>query len=129
MTATTNHCPLPEIDAEFLDEKGINCEIIQGEGEVRVIFRDFPFPAQYVPRAVNLMIRLPAGYPNANPDMFWTSPDVKLANGRFPLNAEYHDPTAGGWQRWSRHDNSWRAGVDSLRTKLASVRREIEKGR
>jgi len=120
---------LPEIDVEFLEEKGFDCEVVQAAGEVRVIFHDFPFPAQYTPRQASLMVRLPAGYPNANPDMFWTKPDVKLTNGAFPQNADYHDPSAEGWQRWSRHDNSWRAGIDNLRTKMASVRRELEKGR
>ncbi len=129
MPVTGNISVLPEIDAEFLGEKGFDCEVVQAAGEVRVILHKFPFPAQYTPRQANLMVRLSAGYPNGNPDMFWTNPDVKLADGRWPLNAEYHDPSAGGWQRWSRHDNSWRAGIDNLRTKMASVRREIEKGR
>lgn len=120
---------LPEIDAEFLKEKDFDCEIKQAPGEVRVLVRNFSFPAQYVPQQANLMIRLPAGYPNGNPDMFWTQPDVKLASGAFPMNADYHDGSAEGWQRWSRHDNSWRAGIDNLRTKIASVRRELDKGR
>jgi hypothetical protein len=120
---------LPEIDAEFLKEKDFDCQIVQAPGEVRVIFRGFCFPAQYMPRQANLMVRLPAGYPNGNPDMFWTQPDVKLTNGGFPQNADYHDSSAEGWQRWSRHDNGWRAGIDNLRTKIASVRRELDKGR
>jgi hypothetical protein len=129
MPVSENISLLPELDAEFLQEKGFDCEIVQGAGEIRVIIHSFPFPEQYTPRASNLMIRLPAGYPNANPDMFWTNPDVKLSNGAYPLTADYHDSSAGGWQRWSRHDNSWRGGVDNLRTKFASVRRELEKGR
>ena len=120
---------LPELDVEFLTEKGFDCEVVQVSGEVRVIISGFPFPAQYSPRSAKLMLRLPSGYPNANPDMYWTSPDVKLSSGNFPLNADYHDPSADNWQRWSRHDNSWRAGTDDLRTKIASVRRELEAGR
>jgi hypothetical protein len=120
---------LPEIDAEFLTEKDFDCEIMQVPGEVRVILRGFTLPPHYMPRQTNLMVRLPAGYPNGNPDMFWTQPDVRLRNGAFPVGAEYHDPSAGGWQRWSRHDTGWRAGIDNLRTKYASVRRELDKGR
>jgi hypothetical protein len=129
MPVTGDVALLPEIDAEFLEEKGFDYEIVQAPGEVRVIIHGYSFPGQYTPRSSNLMLRPPAGYPNANPDMFWTNPDVKLTNGAYPLNADYHDSSAGGWQRWSRHDNSWRGGVDNLRTKLASVRRELEKGR
>lgn len=120
---------LPEPDIQFLEEKEFDYEIVQANGEVRVTIRDFPFPEQYRPRRANLMLRLPAGYPNANPDMFWTNPEVRLANGKFPLNAGWHDPSASNWQRWSRHSKSWRPGTDNLRTKIASVRRELEAGR
>jgi hypothetical protein len=84
-------------------------------------------PAAYAPRLTDLLIRLPMGYPQANPDMFWTKPDVLLAQGGYPNRADYHDPTADGWQRWSRH-GGWRAGVDNLRTKLAAVKHELEAG-
>lgn len=120
---------LPEIDVEFLNEKNFDCEVLQIGGEIRVVINDFPFPAQYSRRTARLMLRLPSGYPNANPDMFWTHPEVRLMNGGYPLNAAYLDPSAGGWQRWSRHENSWRAGTDDLRTKVASVRKELERGR
>lgn len=120
---------LPELDVEFLNEKNFDCGVHQVGGEVQVVINDFAFPAQYAPRTARLMLRLPAGYPNANPDMFWTNPDVRLANGCYPLNADYHDSGAGGWQRWSRHDFTWRGGTDDLRSKVASVRRELERGR
>jgi hypothetical protein len=129
MPVTERPVLLPELDVEFLSEKGFDFETVQVNGEVRVIIHDFPFPAQYTPRKANLMLRLPAGYPNSNPDMFWTYPDVRLTSGNFPLSADYHDPGANNWQRWSRHDGTWRPGTDDLRTKLASVRRELEAGR
>jgi hypothetical protein len=129
MAIAGNPLLLPELDVEFLNEKNFDCEVLQTAGEVQVVINDFPFPELYSPRVARLMLRLPSGYPNANPDMFWTNPDVRLASGSYPLNADYHDPSAGGWQRWSRHDNTWRAGTDDLRTKVASVRRELEKGR
>jgi len=129
MAITGNPALLPELDVEFLDEKGFDCEVVQANGEVKVSIPNFPIPAHYTPRSATLMLRLPAGYPNANPDMFWTSPDVKLLNGAFPQNADYHDPSGGNWQRWSRHDQSWSAGTDNLRSKIASVRRELELGR
>lgn len=53
--------------------------------------------------------------------------DVKLSSGAFPNRADYYDPGADGWQRWSRHSD-WRPGIDNLRTKLASVRRELVRG-
>jgi hypothetical protein len=126
-SATTQSCPLPEIDYHFLEEKGWQYEVVIGPGELRVYIRGFELPAAYLPRLTDLLIRLPMGYPQANPDMFWTKPDVLLARGGYPNRADYHDPTAGGWQRWSRH-GAWRPGVDNFRTKLAAVRHELEAG-
>jgi hypothetical protein len=121
---------LPEIDREFLEEKGYSYTAISAGGELHVVLRDYEFPPVYAPRTADLLIILPAGYPNANPDMYWTYPDVKLVNGQWPLNSEHHQTYGSrSWQRWSRHyQGKWRAGVDSLRTYLAVVRKEIAKG-
>lgn len=129
MAITGDPSLLPELDIEYLTEKGLDCEVVKSNGETRIKFPNYRMPAHYQPEQTTLLLRLPAGYPNANPDMFWTSPDVRLRNGTYPINSEYHDPTADNWQRWSRHDYGWRPGVDDLRTKLAAVRRELEKGR
>jgi hypothetical protein len=59
--------------------------------------------------------------------MFWTKPEVRLASGAYPTRADYHDPSADNWQRWSRHGN-WRPATDNLRSKMASVKRELEAG-
>lgn len=117
---------VPEADREFLEEKGYTYDVTQTGPEVRVTIQEFPLPTPYTPRAVQLMLKLPAGYPNANPDMFWTRPDVRLAaNGAFPQAADVHED---GWQRWSRH-STWRPAIDNLRTKVASVVAELKKGR
>jgi hypothetical protein len=79
MSANIQHL-LPDVDVEFLVEKGFEFEEHQASGEVQLIIRSFPLPAAYLPRACDLLLKLPAGFPNANPDMFWTSPTIKLAN-------------------------------------------------
>lgn len=121
---------LPEIDREFLQEKEFSFDVSTVGSETHVIIRDLAFPAAYVPRTADLLIILPAGYPNANPDMFWTFPDVKLANGTCPQACDAHQQYGDrNWQRWSRHYQiQWRAGIDSLRTYFAAVRKEIDKG-
>jgi len=121
---------IPEVDRDFLAEKGYKFSIKRVNADVHVIIEDFPFPAAYVPRFASLLIILPAGYPNANLDMFRSIPDVKLANGAWPANADNREVHAGvSWQRWSRHFSSaWRQGVDNLRTFMASVRHELDKG-
>ena len=121
---------VPEVDRDFLIGKGYKFSAKRVGADIHVIVNDFPFPAAYAPRTANVLIILPAGYPNANLDMFRTIPDVKLLNGAWPKNAdsrEVHDGVS--WQRWSRHFNSaWRQGIDNLRTFVASIRHELDKG-
>ena len=121
---------LPEIDVEFLREKGFVFETIREGGFVNLVIRDCPLPPVYKPSVVDLLIRLPAGYPNVNPDMFWTRPTVSLVNGGAPPLAANVQETYNGvpWQRWSRHINGWRLGIDGLRSFWASTRRELDKG-
>jgi hypothetical protein len=118
---------LPQADLDFLNEKGLQYEIAPHPGEVRIYIRNFQLPVAYAPRTTDLLIRLPFGYPQSNPDMFWTKPEVRLANGAFPTRADYFDPSADNWQRWSRH-GGWRPATDNLRSKMASVKREMEAG-
>ncbi len=122
---------IPEIDTEFLEEKGYRFVVHDGGGLVGVVVHDYALPSPYTPDRADLLIRLPAGYPSAKPDMFWTSPDVKLVSGAWPKSCEHHEDHFGrNWQRWSRHfpDNRWRPGTDNLRTYLAAIRAELLKG-
>lgn len=132
MTSADTIALLPESDREYLDEKGYDYEVEQVGGFLHLIIRDFGLPVAYNPQICDLLIRLPAAYPNANPDMFWTRPDVQLANGSWPTRANHWEDYSGlRWQRWSRHfpDGRWRAGVDGVDTYIASVRRELAAGR
>jgi len=119
---------LPEIDLEFLQEKDFNYELIQFQAGVYLIIKDYEFPPCYAPQKANLLIILPAGYPNAKVDMFFTIPDIKLLNGNFPQAAAAH-PTHNkvAWQQWSRH-SEWRVGVDNLRSYFAAIKTELTKG-
>lgn len=121
---------VPEIDRDFLVEKGYKFSARRVGADVHVVIENFPFPAAYTPRVANLLIILPAGYPNANLDMFRTIPDVMLASGGWPKNADNRETyEAVSWQRWSRHFNSaWRQGIDNLRTFAASIKHELDKG-
>lgn len=122
---------LPELDREFITEKGYSVDVEQVSGALHLVFHDFELPSAYTPQRVDLLVILPAGYPNANPDMFWTDPPVRLTNGAEPLNGNVYE-TYGSrrWQRWSRHiAAAWRPGVDGLRSFLVAVRREVARGR
>lgn len=129
MTATATIGQLPQRDQLFLRSKETSHVIAQVGPDLHVTFPGFVLPEAYQPRSCELRIILPAGYDVANPDMFWTRPDVRLLNGNFPLTADYKQEFPdGAWQRWSRHVQQWRAGVDCLRTYMAAIRRELARG-
>lgn len=124
-----NHL-LPEDDVRYLNAKGLKYEVRQNSGETLVLIHDYALPSCYAPASCTLLIRLLPGYPNTNPDMFWTTPGVRLATGAAPAAADVIEIYEGTqWQRWSRHAQQWRPGVDNLQTKLRSVRTELERGR
>ena len=121
---------VPEVDREFLKAKGFKFSASRAGGDVHIVLHDFALPEAYVPRVADVLIKLPAGYPNANLDMFWTRPDVKLATGTVPKNCDHHEVHGNlSWQRWSRHFNTaWRQGTDDVRSFIASIRHELKKG-
>lgn len=121
---------LLESDEDFLRQKGYRFDATAQGAEMHVVIHDFPVSGAYSAPCVDLLVRLPAGYPNAHPDMFWTIPHLTLADGRVPQGAGVKENHGGRiWQRWSRHWNApWRPGTDGLDTFLVAVRSEIGKG-
>lgn len=130
---------LPEEDVAFLRDKFPQHIVRRVGGEIHVLLQDFPFPVTYTPTISQLLLRLPPGYPNAAPDMFWTRPDVKLATGVWPTQCEHREvPGAGDgsevyenilWQRWSRHfQGGWIVGRHGLQFFVATIRQELKKG-
>src|SRR5213593_2040516 len=120
---------LPEHDVDYLLSKELRETVsVRRVGtEIHVEFREYPFsPKHYTPEKATLLVRLIPPYPNGNPDMFWTLPDIKLLSGQMPLNSAHTEiPAPTGfedaynrmqWQRWSRHfaKESWRPNVDGL---------------
>jgi hypothetical protein len=124
-----NHL-LPEDDVQYLTAKQLRYELRQNCGEIFILIHEYSLPSCYSPNRCTLLLKLLPGYPNTNPDMFWTTPGVRLTGGAVPAAAEVVEVYDGvQWQRWSRHAPQWRPGVDNLQTKLRSVRTELERGR
>ncbi len=71
----------------------------------------------------NILVLISAGYPDAAPDMFYTLPWVKVsARNAWPRAADHPQALAGQtWQRWSRHINEWRPGIDGIWTMLKRI--------
>lgn len=121
---------LLESDEQYLESKGYVYDVEVQGNMLHLIIRGFPFPSAYSVEKADVLIRIPAGYPNGQLDMFWTSPKVTLANGAIPDRANV-DQDLGGikWQRWSRHwPSPWRSGIDGLDTFIASIHNELRRG-
>jgi hypothetical protein len=122
---------LLEEDEEFLKAKGYRYEATSENSVLNLVIKDFVLPTAYLPNTVDLLIRIPPGYPQGNPDMFWTDPHVRKVNGTDPQCASVRETHLGRtWQRWSRHWSApWRPGTDGLQTFVAATIAELEKGR
>lgn len=120
---------LSEADEEYLLRRGFEYEVIEEGQMFSLIILGFSLPEGYEPAVVDLLLRLPGGFPDAAPDMYWTHPVVSYVGGGAP-------PTTGArrnyrgrtWQRWSRHlAVDWRPGVDNLQTYLRLIRTDLER--
>ncbi|MBU2607631.1 MAG: multiubiquitin domain-containing protein [Alphaproteobacteria bacterium] len=123
---------LPSADRAFLDGHGMNYELLSSNGQAGVIIHAFQLPDGKFDHAnADLLILLPSGYPDCSPDMFYVSPHLTLTpSGRAPKATNVRFSFAGRtWQRWSRHNEAWRPGIDGLRTMLARVQTALNEAR
>lgn len=121
---------LSEEDEKYLSNLGRRYEVTTDGQMIAVVIYGYELPEGYVPRQVDLLLRLAAGFPDAAPDMFWTEPVVLYEDGTAPpATGDRLDFAGRIWQRWSRHlAQSWRPGVDTLQTYLRLIRTDLENG-
>lgn len=115
---------LPDRDREYLQGKQILFEEVTEGGQRAVIFKDRPLPSeQYDAGRADVLVILPGNYDDAPPDMFYTLPWLKLRRtGQYPTKADVPQTfVSKSWQRWSRHNNEWRAGIDGIWTVLQRI--------
>lgn len=121
---TAGSCVLPSRDRRYLTEKGIAFEEVIDGTQKAVVFRGFSVPGgRFDHASADILVLLPAGYPDVAPDMFHALPWLRLVqDNRYPNAADVPVQFAGqAWQRWSRHNNQWRAGVDGIWTMLKRI--------
>ncbi len=115
---------LPERDLSFLAERGINYEIQEDAGMLSVVFPGWKLPAGYSQSTADLLVRLPGGYPDLAPDMWWFDPPVSRPDGApIPATEVIEAHLGRNWQRWSRHldTGQWNSGIDGLESYLSLV--------
>lgn len=122
---------LPSADRRFLEAHGLTYEIVNEAGVGAVVIKDFALPpGKFDQDKVDVMIQLPAGYPDASVDMFYTLPWIRLkATNSYAACADVPQIFAGStWQRWSRHAD-WRPGIDGIRTMVTRAQTAFEKAK
>ena len=115
---------LPPEDLEHLEAKGIVFEQCVDGNTKGIVIHGWSLPeGMYDQEQADLLIVIPNGYPDVRPDMFHLMPWVKLVKGnKYPNKADQAVNFDGkSWQRWSRHCNDWRPGIDGIWTMLKRV--------
>ena len=119
---------LPVEDRNYLAAQFPSFREVVENGVICVVLPDFPLPAGLTRDRADLLLRLHPGYPDIPPDMWWFDPAVVRLDGRVISQTQVHENHLGRtWQRWSRHlyAGQWRPGVDSLKSYLTLVEREL----
>lgn len=119
---------LPEADQRYLHSHDITAEVVCDGPHIGVVLKNMQLPqGKYDHPTADVLVILPPGYPDVAPDMFFCDPWVKLASaGRYATCADQPHMFCGrNWQRWSRHNNSWRPGIDGLHTMIKRIEHAI----
>lgn len=122
---------LAPIDEGYLRSKGLAFEVTVEQGLILVVIEKYPLPDGYDRPTTDLLLRLPQGFPDAQPDMFWCDPPIRIAGtGAFPQAADLMEVYLGRtWQRFSRHlsAGAWTPGTDNLGSYMSLVGAELER--
>lgn len=122
MSVTTTTAVLRPVDQAYLDEHFVWDAVVEA-GMVCVTIKEYPLTAGLTPAVNELLVRLPAGFSDVGPDMFWLAEPVTRIDGAEIAAVQVNEVHLGrSWQRWSRHIGArWRPGVDDLRSYMAYI--------
>ena len=115
---------LPRADQRYIEDHALAIDLVKEGDQNAVIVRELDLPPQVFDAATtDILILLPSGYPDSPPDMFYTWPWLKLyGTESLPNYADHVFVFADrSWQRWSRHSQEWRAGIDGIWTVLRRI--------
>lgn len=97
--------------------------------DLEVILKNVTLPKGYSELNVDVLIKIPAAFPDATPDMFWVRPPLALASGAQPQSTSVEYVGGESWQRYSWHlqPNTWHAGTSRLRDFVRAVMARLHK--
>jgi hypothetical protein len=117
-----------ELQSYLRDEKGLGAELQRlSTGGYLITVRNVPIKTGWSRAMVDVLFVAPPGYPAAKPDCFWVSPQLRLANGAPPQNANDGSPIPGDplpgrpitWFSW--HLQTWDPNRDKLATFYSAI--------
>jgi Prokaryotic E2 family E len=120
---------LPALDQQYLADRRIEHLIQADQGLICVVFPRWQLPVGLNMGHADVLLRLSPGYPDIAPDMWWTDPEIRRADGVPIPGTEVREQVLGrSWQRWSRHfqPGQWQSGVDGLESFIALIRSQFE---
>lgn len=92
---------MPAADGAFLTSRGYSFVVSADRNHRCVVIKDYKLPPGYDMSHTDLLLRLPSGFPDATPDVWWCDPPV-LRLGLLPPNADAKAEFLGRvWQGWS----------------------------
>lgn len=122
---------LPEPEIAILRDDGLDFSIVPDGNMTCVVIQKFSLPGGYKQKEADMLLRLPPGFPDAPPDMWWFDPPLQRIDGQaIPATDAIETHLSRRWQRWSRHfqPGQWTPGVDCMESFLALIRKELRKG-
>jgi hypothetical protein len=121
-----------ELESYLRTEKKLASELQRlNTGGHLVIIKNVPIKSGWSYPAVDVLFLVSPGYPAAKPDCFWVSPQLRLANGALPQNANDGNPIPGDlmpgrpltWFSW--HLQTWDPNGDKLVTFYSAIMKRL----
>lgn len=131
MATTGSENTLLGEDLERLADSGFEYQLLNGGSEIGVVVRNVPLPpGVWSHPATHVLLKTTGLYPQSAMDMFWTRPELRLANGAEPQASNLEVHFGDTWRRFSWHRNSeWIPGRDDLLTHFEFALARLNDGR
>ncbi len=115
---------LPQ-EIEQLRNQGNEIEVHEKSGMIIPIIKGYFLPLGYNKTFTDLLLKIPASYPNGKLDMFWTDADLRLQDSNGQANTSLETILGKQWLCFSWHPQKWNPGRDNILNFLQFVDRRL----